>query len=295
MKINIPLQSYPVKSRRQNSQRLINMYPVQDTAGGKTDIALYPTPGCQLFGDCSGSTIRQNGMLEHRGVLYVCCDNKFGTVSSSGTFTQIGTLPNSSGAVQMAAIFDEIIIATGSTARHYKISTTTYSTITDVDFPTSVTHVSAQDEYFIALNPNTDEFYVSDLANGLSWTSTQFGAAEVRPDPLVSSITLFTELWLLGRDTTEIWFNTGGTFPFERQEGSFVNYGCVAPQSVVVANNTLYWLGRTRNGHNMVLTAEGQNPRVITTDAMHYEFDTYSTTTDAFAFTYYQEGHEFYI
>ncbi len=293
MKISLPLQSYNVRSVRQNTQQLINMYAVPDVAGGKTQVALYPTPGLLLFGDTNGFMVR--GLLEVRGILYVVKDNKFGSMSSTGVFTTIGTLSTSTGLVSMAATFDEIIIATGSTAYHYKISTLTYAMISDADFPANCSWVTALDEYFIALKPLTDEFYLSALSDGLTWTALGFAAAEVRSDTLVSALALFQELWLFGEKTTEIWFNTGAEFPFERQEGAFINYGCLSAQTVVMANNTAFWLGQSGTGQKIILTAENQFPKVISTEAIHDQLETYSTVSDAFAYSYRQLGHEFYV
>ncbi len=293
MKLNLPLQSYSARSTKQNAQSLINMYAVQDTAGGKTDLALYPTPGLLLFANASGNLVR--GMLENRNTVYLVKDNKFGTLNSSGTFTEKGTLNTTTGRVSLAATFDEVLIATGSTAYHYKISTDTFSTVSDGDFPANCAWVMAQDEYFFALQPSTDTFYLSALSDGTSWSATDFASAEVKADNLVSAISLFTEVWLFGESTTEIWFNTGASFPFERQEGAFINYGCAAAHSVAVANNTCFWLSRSKAGQNVVLRADGQIPKVISTDALHQEFDTYTTVSDAFAYAYQQGGHEFYV
>lgn len=293
MRAPLPLQSYPVRSTKQNAQRLINMYAVPDTAGGKTQVALYPTPGLLEFGDTNGFVIR--GMLEVRGTLYLVKDDKFGTMSSSGVFVSVGTLSTATGRVSLAATFDEILIATGSTAYHYKISTTTFSTVSDADFPANCSYVAALDEYFIALKPSTDEFYLSTISDGLTWAALTFAAAETKSDNLVAALPLFQELWLFGETVTEIWFNTGAEFPFERQEGAFINYGCLSDASVVMANNTAFWLGKSSSGQRIILTAENQFPKIISTEAMHFQMESYASVSDAFAYAYQQLGHEFYV
>lgn len=295
MKLPLPLQSYPARSVKQNSQNLVNMFAVGDSSGGQNQqLILYPSSGLSLFSDTIGTEVR--ALKEVRGVCYVVKNAIFGTINSGGTFTSIGALGTTSGRVSMASIFDQIMIVTGTTAYLYVISTNTFSTISDVDLPASVTQITSMDDYFIALKPDSDTFYISAQSDGSSWSATQFASAETRSDNLVAALTIFQELWLIGQQTTEIWFDTGNTFPFERQDGSFINAGCIAPYSVVMANNTAYWLSRSTTGQGKVITISGgSQPETISTEAMHNEFNTYDTLADCFAFSYQKNGYEFIV
>lgn len=294
MKLPLALQSYPITSVRENPQRLINMYEVNDKAEGKSSNILYPTPGLKLFVDTNGNAVR--GLITLHGIAYIVKDNKFGSITSAGVYTDIGTLNTSSGAVCITSTNTQILIVDGSKGYLYTVSGSIFTAITDVNFPASCTYVASQDDYFFALNPNSDTFYLSNLADGSTWPALNFASANVRPDNLVAAISAWQQMWLIGENTTEIWFDTGADFPFQPQQGTMLNYGCGAPASLTLANDSLIWLAQTQDGQGFVVSAFNPTaPKIVSNDAIHLEFNSYTRLSDAFAYTYMQAGHEFYV
>jgi hypothetical protein len=71
--------------------------------------------------------------------------------------------------------------------------------------------------------------------------------------------------------------------------------GIWAPDSLVVCDNRVFWLGQSDRGVNTVYTAEGYNPQRISTHAIETYMDEQSRTEDAIAWTYQQQGHTFYM
>jgi hypothetical protein len=103
-------------------------------------------------------------------------------------------------------------------------------------------------------------------------------------------------LWLFGQNSTEIWTNTGNLdFPFARAGNTFIEQGCAAAGTVAKADNTVFWLGADQRGSGVVWRANGYTPQRISNHAMEREIEGYSTIADAYAFTYEQEGHIFYV
>ncbi len=292
MKVNLPLQSYETKSLRQNNSTLMNMYAVQDTAGGTNEVSLYPTPGLSLFCNTSGLSVR--GAITVHGIAYIVKDDKFGSLTDDGVYTDIGTLNTSTGRVSMAAIFDQITIATGGTGYLYIISTNTFSAIAS-NYPANCEFVTSQDEYFIAIKPDSDTFYLSNISDGATYDALNFAAVQAKSGNLLAAVSIFQQIWFLKDSEMEVWYNSGGDFPFSRQDGSSVNYGISAPLSLVSANNTTFWYGQALNGTGYVVTTSGSQPQIVSTEACHYQWSTYSRTDDAHAYSYQQEGHEFYV
>lgn len=296
MQISVISPAYETRSRSQSMSKLKNWFLVDNPADQEEfPYLLYPTPGLTTWVTATGgSPIRQ--MFEHLGILYVVAANKFYSITTAKVQTERGTLNTSTGRVSIAAIADEILLADGADAYHYKVSTTTFTTVSDVDFPADATIVTAQDEYFMAVKPSSGQFNLSALSNGLSWLAADFSTAEGKPDRLISAYSHRRYLWLFGEYTTEIWYNSANVdFPFEKQNGIFIEYGCMAEHSVVEAANALFWLGRNRNGMPVILKSNGFQPEIVSTRAINYQLTTYTSVADAFAFSYSHEGHEFVI
>jgi hypothetical protein len=91
-----------------------------------------------------------------------------------------------------------------------------------------------------------------------------------------------------------VWVNTGATdFPFQRSGNTFIEHGCAAAGTIAKADNTVFWLGSDDKGAGIVWRADGYSPVRVSTHALEHAFASY-TLSDAFAFTYQQEGHIFY-
>lgn len=143
---DIPLIAPQGKARSTNlnAQRTINLYPVMDQ-GGKYPVALYGTPGLDLFATVGTGPIR--GCLEFNGTGYVVSGNKFYAVSSTGAATSKGTLATSYGRVQLATNGLQVMVVDGS-GYVYDIGAGTFGSITDPDFPGGVA-VTYMDGYGI--------------------------------------------------------------------------------------------------------------------------------------------------
>lgn len=297
MAVEVPfvIQTYQTRSIEQNNQKLINWFPelVSESAGGKKRYILLPTPGLKDFATVSGSEGR--GIIEHKGVLYTVVANKLYSVNSAGTATELGTLSTSTGYVSMAAIQGSLALVDGTAGYYFTISTSTFGTITDVDFIDASPYITSLDGYFIVPGTSSDSFYISALNDPTNWAALDTASAQGNPDNLVATVNINRQLWLFGERSTEVWFDSGASFPFERIEGAFAEFGLAAKYSVAEADNTLIWLSQTKAGGLQVVKAEGFVPVPISTTAIAYQISTYSTVNDAEAFVYSDEGHEFYV
>lgn len=166
--------------------------------------------------------------------------------------------------------------------------------ITDMNF-LGADVVTYQDGYFIFNRPNSREFYLSD-ADAITFTSPALSSKEGNPDNIVSLVSSNKTLWLLGDTTMEAWFDTGDALtPFQYISGTLRQCGCAAKFSVVKMANTIFWLGKDNFGKGMVYMANGYEPSRISTQAVETAIQSYSSISDAVAFTYQENGHQFYF
>lgn len=170
-------------------------------------------------------------------------------------------------------------------------------TVGDADFPNGATHVEFFDGYFVANDPSASgRFRISTSYSGVEWPPLSFATAERSPDVLQAIVVNGRELWLLGSETAEPWYNSGAPIvPFEPIQSGFSEWGCVAPYSVATNNGAVFWLTGNRQGQGKVVMAEGMQPKIISSDAISDEISTFATIDDAFGWTYDYQRHSFYV
>jgi hypothetical protein len=143
--------------------------------------------------------------------------------------------------------------------------------------------------------PNSGQFQITGL-NDVTVDALDVATAEGSPDNLVGLISDHRDLWLFGTDSTEVFFNSGNAdFPFERIQGAFIEHGCAAKFSIAKMANTVFWLGQDDKGNGIVLMAKGYQPQRISTHAVEQAIQSYGDISDAKAYTYQQNGHNFYV
>ncbi len=171
-------------------------------------------------------------------------------------------------------------------------------TINDPAFglPASIGSVSFLDGYFIANQNGTRRFYISSSNNGTAWNPLDFASKESSSDPLLRPIPAVGQLFNLGAITGEVWTNTGASaFPFQRIAGAKLTVGIYAPASAVEADNSLFWLGATREGWGIVYRANGFVPTRVSTTPIEEIIKTATDPTNIRGFSYQQDGHLFFM
>ena len=151
------------------------------------------------------------------------------------------------------------------------------------------------DGYFIFNKPLTKTFYISGLYD-VTLDPLDIGTKEGAPDNIVGMIVFNREIWLMGEETLEIFYNAGdANFPFVRVQGAFIEIGCAARFSIAKSERAVFWLGKSDRGTGVVYMAQGPNPQKISTFPVEQAIQGYSDFSDAVAFVYQQEGHDFYV
>jgi len=306
MKIPFLGGSYQEKSRPFDYQRTVNLYPVIDeTKLGKEVGALYGTPGISptvhnVVGTFSGHIIAlytsANGRSFALQSNYLSNDHLFELSATVGaTATDRGAVVGTNTKYTFAENRTQLAICNGTDLYIFTYATNALVQVTDIDFPGAAT-VTQQDGYFIINKPDSDQFYISALANGLSWAALDFATAEYSPDGLTRVYSAFGQLWLFGSQTTEVWYNNGSpTFPFARVEGAKMQTGCAAPRTVVENDNSIFWLGQDAYGKGIVYKAQGYSALRISNHWVELKLAALDSLQGLKAYSYQQEGHLFYV
>jgi hypothetical protein len=287
--------SYTARSKSFDSQRCVNLYPEMSGSGTSKNIAaLYGTPGLVLWAALAGGGVR--GALRFSAALsvWVIGTNVY-RVSTGGAAVLIGTIPIATMPVSLATNgTDNVMMVTGPEGYVIGVEAGTLTKISDVAF-TGADKVDFLDGYYVFNKSGTGQFQITQLY-GTTIDPLDFATAEGSPDKLISLIVDHRELWLFGENSTEVFFNSGNSdFPFERIQGAFIEQGCAAKFSVAKMDNSVFWLSADDRGQGIVQRASGYQPQRISTHAVEYAIAQYARIDDAVAYTYQQEGHQFYV
>ena len=300
--------SYEAPSIYQDAQECINFYPEIDPTkqpGERGIVALYPTPGLVEELQLTGGPVR--GMRALSGFQYaiVVVGNLVYRLDTSLNATQVGILLTNSGPVK---ITDNVMTSEGLTAYivdgphryYYEVLSNTFVTLTIADGGwEGATACDTVDDYIAYNQPDSQNWAVTDLGSPLS-TTFLFGSKNSSPDNIVTIIADHRQVYLLGEVTTEVWVNTGGlpgnilTFPFQRISGTASQNGCAAPFSVARFAESFMFVSRDTLGTATIGKMTGYEYQRLSTHAVENTL-TGADISDAVAYSYQIEGHEFYV
>ena len=282
MKTPILGAAYVARSINAADNRLVNLYPEAIPEGGKEAGFFIRCPGLRLLATVGNGPIR--GLWKLGSYGYVVSGTSLYRVDSTWTATLLGTVTGS-GPVSMADNGTQLFIACNPDGFIYNTSTSTFSQITDPDYPGAVT-VGYLDGFFVYNEPNSQKFWASNLLEGTLVDALDFASAEGFPDGLKSLIVDHREIWLFGESTIEVWYDAGNAdFPFSRVQGAFIEIGIAAPYSVAKLDNSVFWLGSDPRGSGIVYRANGYTPVRISTHAIEFAIQGYTTIDDAIGYT----------
>ncbi|AUR93108.1 stabilization protein [Vibrio phage 1.183.O._10N.286.48.B7] len=285
MQREIPLAANTSEQDISGNELLVNVYPRAST-GGKYPFNLINTPGLAFF--CELPTFPVLGLHNNKGRVFAVTPSKMYEIFKNGTFKELGDV-DLKGRVVMEDNGIQVVVVDGFKGFYYDANLNEVKQITgDAFYPAST--VTYQDGYFLFDRKGTGQFFISELLD-VAFDPLDFATAEGQPDPLVAILSDHREIFLFGEDTIEVWYNSGASdFPFERNQGAFIEKGCGARYSVAKQNNTVYFIGSDL----MVYQMTGYTPVRISTHAVEKTLKDVDLS-DAFAYTYQDEGHLFYV
>jgi hypothetical protein len=292
MKSPILGSGYVARSVNAADNRMVNIFPEIVPEGGKEAAFLQRAPGLRQLVQLPTGPVR--GLWAYGDYAYAVSGNRFYQIDSNWSYADKGLVAGSD-PVNMVDNGTQLFIAAGATGYIYNANTDVFAQITDPDFYGAV-GVGFLDGYFVYNEPNSQKFWVTSLYDGTSVDPLDFASAEGSPDDLVTLIVDHREVWLFGQTSVEVWYNAGlPDFPLARIQGAFNEIGCQAPYSVAKLDNALFWLGKDARGNGIVYRSKGYTGERVSTHAVEWQIQQYSTLADAVAYTYQQDGHAFYV
>lgn len=275
--------AYAARSENANSQQTVNLYLEANPANDYKNV-LYGTPG-SLTEVTLGAAAQVRQSMEYDGICYFVCGNKFYSMTTANTVTELGTLNTSAGYVSIVTNGLVILIVDGADGYTYTISGATFAVISDVDFPANPVAADVLDSIFIVIDGGTQAFYIS--TTGTSWDAGDFASAEAKPDNLTAVLVDHQELILGGEETTEVWYNSGdATFTFARR--AVIETGTIGEGAICKADNSVFFLGND----GVVWRLNAYTPTRVSTHAIELAISKYDNS-DCRMWSQKEGGHVF--
>jgi hypothetical protein len=291
--------AYEARSYAAAAQRCVNLYaePLPQNQGEPAPAACYPTPGLRLCYALPDAPIRGIRQASNGRTYAVAGSGVYLLNANASTYSLLGRITPGTAPVSLAENTIDLVIVDGSpTGWHITLANDAFGVITD---PTGTFRGGSSagylDTYLLFSIPGTPQFHSSDSLS-LTFDPLWFANLSAQPDLLVSLAVAKREIWLIGQRSTEVFYDAGGAdFPFQSMQGVFIDHGTAAVNSVVVLDNAVYWLSRTRRGEGIVVRGAGYQATRVSTYAIESEISSYDDISDAIGMSYMLNGHMFYL
>ena len=225
---------------------------------------------------------------------------------ANGTLNALGAVGNNGLPVSMTASPQQLLVASNGNLFVYFLQTQTINSVVIVagtfqavpgpPFPGYVDQVGYCDGFFIALVASTEQYFVSNSLDATTWQGIQSKIISVFPDNVISMVVDHREIWLLGSKSTDVEYDSGNLFPFDTCRAADMETGCGATFGTVQMDNSIFWIGqRNDRGGRRAWRANGYTPQRVSNFAVETAWATYQTVSDAVAFSYEDQGHEFWV
>jgi len=283
MRIAFGTNSYVHRSLPLSAQRMVNCYLEAAPPSAKTFAAVPQIYGIRQLATVGDSYLR--GGIVRNGIPYVVAGETLYKLAATGVATALGSVPGY-GYVDMAGDEENIMLV--SRGRGWYWNGITVQEIADEDFP-GAEWVENLDGYYIVGAVGSGKFYISSNRNPAEWDGLGFASAEKYPDDLVSGIVANGEIYLFGKESFEVWFNSGDPdFPLERSSAGFGDIGCLSRFGTAKADNSVFFLGHD----GVIYRLNGYQPQRVSTHAIEQAIEDYADKT-CYAQSFNEGGHKF--
>jgi hypothetical protein len=283
MRVQFGSQSYQHSTLPLSAQRMVNCYLEPAPPAAKTLAAVVASYGIEDYLTVGTGPIR--GAIAINGISYVVSGSFLYRMSGTNV-TSLGAIPGI-GRVSIAGTELTVMVVTNPDAYFYDGSSV--QQITDPDFP-GATFVANLDGYYVIIPPNSETFYLSGNRNPASWDGLDFASAEKYPDDLVQLIVNYGELIPLGRESGEVWANTGDTdFTLQRIPTGIFEKGCASRFGAAKVDNRVFFPGHD----GIVYALNGYQPERVSTYPIEQAIAA-AIDREFIGLSWQEAGHTFY-
>ncbi len=291
-------QSYTTNSVPMNASRVVNMFAEQEIpdAKSKAPVGIWMHPGTAPFANAGrGPVVAFTTM---GGFVYALTSDSLYKLHHSGVADFLGNTSVSPNGCSVDNNGTTICWVDGVTGWTYNTASGVHQ-ITDEFFRPSNT-VTYYDTYFVFAEKGTQRFSISPS----QWNGTDpllgpdgvnpghnFTSKDSTSDLVVAIANVHQQLFVCGEKRIEVWYDAANPppqFPFQRSFGALIQRGLLAPYTLVLEDNTLFFLGDDL----MFYRLNGFVPERQSNHAVETQWAKYTGHQYAKAFSYTVFGHK---
>lgn len=283
--------AYTLANRKGAIDDSVNLYLVIAEVQGKAKVMMDSAPGYAQVA-AAGKVVRGCFTTNDR-TFWAVDSTLFEQTDAVGTLVSRGTFVTSSGVVEFEYGTTQLVMVDGPNGYVLALATNAFTRITSDAFY-GASRVAFLDNFFLFPRPDTGQFIKTQINDATDLDALDFATAESSPDNLVLPFVVQKRLLLFGTGNTEFWRDAGSAdFPFE-PGGGLMEVGCLAIHSPRLIDNTVYWVGRDRNGPGSVYRLNGYAAERVSTDAVDLALQASTDITAAVGYAYQDKGFAFY-
>ena len=276
--------SYQHASLPLSAQRMVNAYLEPAPPAAKTPAAVVACFGIKDYLTIGTGPMRGAEVVNN--TIYVVSGTHLYSVDVNSIIKDLGVIPGS-GPVFIDGDGSHVMVTVNGPSYLWDGAVTTQ--ITDPDFP-GYEWVAFLDGYMVG-GPGDGRVYVNHTAfDPSNWDALDFASAEAAPDDIVVGIVDHRELFLFGRQTTEVWYNSGDpAFPLSRTSSGFMEIGCTSKYGPAKIDNSIFFPATD----GTVRRVNGYTPVRISQTAMEQAIAKYAPQEPE-GDTWIENGHSMY-
>lgn len=264
---------------------MVNAFLEKQPQGAKGQMPVFGTPGLTPWMTLPTSPVR--GLWNFNGQIYAVAGDTLYRINSAGGYKKLGSGITGTNVVSISDNGVQVMVVNG-VGGYLVDNMDVYQQVQNANFY-SANRILYFDGYFIFDRKGTNEFFLSGLEDGTSYSGLDFASAEAQPGFLISIAQNLQLLFLFCQNHIEMWYDAGAQdFPFQRYAGGVIEKGCAAAQAVVNQDEALFFLGIDRVFYRL----QGNVPVRISNHGVEKSFSEYGDISDAFCFTYTLQGHK---
>lgn len=270
-------------------QRRLNCYYETREDGDKAKVVIYGTPGLKFFASAGTTDDPVRGILGTPLNLYYVTYNRF-YIHDVALFP----INTSSGSCSLAFNPSQVLLTDGLSGYVLTLATQSFAQISGA-FPNGANTITQVSGFFVAEQPGSQQFWVSNFNDGTTWNPLAFASASSYSDNILAVDNLSGNLIIFSELHTEFWQNAGLTpQPFVPILSAANEFGLAAVFSRAHVDQTIIFLAQTREGQVQVVQLNGYNATVVSTQDLDFIINGFDITSDAIAMSYEMNRHKFY-
>lgn len=232
--------AYQSRSLPLSSQQMVNCYLEIAPPGAKTPVGVVSSYGITPHGVAGESGTARGGVVVNGAPFAVVGESLF-RLNADKTATRLGEVPGTELAVIAG---DGTNIAAAANGWLYIYNGSTVSPISDPDFP-GASWVGFLDGFIPIIEPNSGRIWINETPYvSQNWNALDFVTAEAAPDDLLWGVVDHRELYAFGRETIEVFYNSGDAdSPLKRTDSGFIETGIMSAGAAAKTDNGIPFLG----------------------------------------------------